>query len=74
MYFIEHLCDMATREEYPEFIRMVERDILKIVDLVAPEDGSGAANIKVVRKVLGGMRDKAYLLPQTVEELEEWRM
>ncbi|GAM90302.1 hypothetical protein ANO11243_083450 [Dothideomycetidae sp. 11243] len=71
MYFVEHLCDMAAREEYPEFIRMVERDILKIIDLVAPEDGSGAANVKVVRKVLSGMREKAYLQPQTVSELEE---
>ena len=71
MYFVEHLCDMAAREEYPEFIRMVERDILKIVDLVAPEDGSGAANVKVVRKVLQGMQEKAYLQPQPVSELEE---
>ncbi|KAF2150045.1 hypothetical protein K461DRAFT_38597 [Myriangium duriaei CBS 260.36] len=72
MYFVEHLCDMAAREEHLEFIRMVERDILKIVDLVAPEDGSGAANVKVVRKVLAGMGEKKYLLPQTVGELEEW--
>ncbi|PSK46126.1 hypothetical protein B9Z65_5094 [Elsinoe australis] len=71
LYFLEHLCDMAAREDYPEFIRMMERDILKIVDLVAPEDGSGAANVKVVRKVLAGMREKAYLQPQTVSELEE---
>ncbi|PNS16131.1 hypothetical protein CAC42_4532 [Sphaceloma murrayae] len=71
LYFLEHLCDMASREDYPEFIRMMERDILKIVDLVAPEDGSGAANVKVVRKVLAGMREKAYLQPQTVTELEE---
>ncbi|KAF2228138.1 CTD kinase subunit gamma CTK3-domain-containing protein [Elsinoe ampelina] len=71
LYFLEHLCDMAAREEYPEFIRMMERDILKIVDLVAPEDGSGAANVKVVRKVLKGMGEKSYLQPQTVMELEE---
>lgn len=71
MYFMEHLCDLAAREEHPEFIRMMERDILKIIDLVAPDDGSGAANVKVVRKVLAGMQAKQYLQPQTVAELEE---
>ena len=71
MYFMEHLCDLAAREEHPEFIRMMERDILKIIDLVAPDDGSGAANVKVVRKVLAGMQAKQYLQAQTVAELEE---
>jgi len=51
MYFIEHLCDMATREGHADYVRMMQRDILRIVDAVAPEDGSGAANVKVVRKV-----------------------
>ena len=71
MYFMEHLCDLAAREEHPEFIRMMERDILKIIDLVAPDDGSGAANVKVVRKVLAGLQAKSYLQPQTVSELED---
>ena len=51
MYFIEHLCDMAQRENHIEFVRMMQRDILRVVDAVAPADGSGAANVKVVRKV-----------------------
>jgi CTD kinase subunit gamma len=51
MYFIEHLCDLATREKHPAFVRMIQRDILRIVDAVAPEDGTGAANVKVVRRV-----------------------
>lgn len=51
MYFIEHLCDMAAREGHPGYVRMMQRDILTVVDAVAPEDGSGAANVKVVRKV-----------------------
>ena len=50
MYFIEHLCDMAQRENHIEFVRMMQRDILRVVDAVAPSDGSGAANVKVVRK------------------------
>ena len=53
MYFIEHLCDIAQRENHPEFVRMVERDILRVVDAVAPADGSGA-NVKVVRNVRSG--------------------
>jgi len=51
MYFLEHLCDMAQRDGHIEFIKMVKRDIYAIVDAVAPSDGSGAANVKVVRKV-----------------------
>lgn len=51
MYFIEHLCDMAQRENHLDFVRMMQRDILRVVDAVAPSDGSGAANVKVVRRV-----------------------
>lgn len=51
MYFLEHLCDMSQRENHFEFVRMLQRDILRVVDAVAPEDGSGAANVKVVRRV-----------------------
>ena len=51
MYFIEHLCDMAQRDGHVDFVRMMQRDILSVVDAVAPSDGSGAANVKVVRKV-----------------------
>ena len=51
MYFIEHLCDMAQRENHTRFIQMIQMDILSVVDAVAPNDGSGAANVKVVRRV-----------------------
>ncbi|CZT03209.1 hypothetical protein WAI453_012526 [Rhynchosporium graminicola] len=71
MYFIEHLCDMAARENHEAYIRMMQRDILRMVDAVAPEDGSGAANVKVVRKVLQALQTKTFLLPQTVIEIEE---
>jgi CTD kinase subunit gamma len=71
MYFIEHLCDMAAREGHQDYVRMMQRDILRIVDAVAPEDGSGAANVKVVRKVLQGLQTKSFLLAQTVSEIEE---
>jgi CTD kinase subunit gamma len=71
MYFIEQLCDMASRENHPDYIRMMQRDILRIVDAVSPEDGSGAANVKVVRKVLQGLQTKSFLLAQTVSEIEE---
>lgn len=71
MYFMQHLADTAARENHPEFIRMMSRDILRIVDLVAPDDGSGAANVKVVRKVLDGLAAKAYLSEKTVGEVRE---
>ncbi|KAF2804012.1 uncharacterized protein BDZ99DRAFT_426197 [Mytilinidion resinicola] len=71
MYFIEHLCDLALREHHPEFTRMIERDILRVIDAVAPSDGSGAANVKVVRKVLHALQQKKVLMADTVAELEE---
>jgi CTD kinase subunit gamma len=71
MYFVEHLCDMAAREDHYDYVRMMQRDILRIVDAAAPEDGSGAANVKVVRKVLQALQQKSFLLGQTVQEIEE---
>lgn len=71
MYFIEHLCTTAQKENHLDFVRMMQRDILRVVDAVAPSDGSGAANVKVVRKVLAGLQQKSILLPATVTELEE---
>lgn len=51
MYFLETLCQRSQEGGHQEPIGMVQRDIKKIVDGVAPIDGSGAANVKVVRKV-----------------------
>lgn len=50
MYFIEHFLDLA-RDGHADYIRMMQRDIIRVVDAVAPDDGSGATNVKVVRKV-----------------------
>ncbi len=55
MYFIEHLCDMANKEGHLDFIKMMQRDIFLVVDAVAPSDGSGAANVKVVRRVFANL-------------------
>ncbi|KUJ07211.1 uncharacterized protein LY89DRAFT_601797 [Mollisia scopiformis] len=71
MYFLEHLCEMAARENHYDYIRMIQRDIMRIVDAVAPDDGSGAANVKVVRKVLQALQVKTFLLAQTVTEIDE---
>lgn len=51
MFFIEHLCDMAQRDNELDYVKMMQRDIYRVVDAVAPSDGTGAANVKVVRKV-----------------------
>lgn len=51
MYFIEHFLEMAQKDKHMDYVRMMQRDIIRIVDAVAPDDGSGAANVKVVRRV-----------------------
>ncbi|KAI0526330.1 CTD kinase subunit gamma CTK3-domain-containing protein [Xylaria bambusicola] len=70
MYFIEHLLEMASKERHNDYVRMMQRDIIRVVDAVCPENGSGAANVKVVRKVLQGLQNKTILLEQTVTEIE----
>jgi len=70
MYFIEHFCDMATKENHLPYVRMIQRDILRIVDAVAPADGSGAANVKHVRRVLQGLQSKSILSAETVLEID----
>lgn len=72
MYFLPALCDTAKAQNEMGYVRMMERDILRIIDYVAPDDGSGAANVKVVRKVLQQMQTRGFLQPQTVVELEEY--
>lgn len=71
LYFIEHFIDSSIKENHMEFVRMMQRDILRVVDAVAPVDGSGAANVKVVRKVLASLASKNVLQAETVGEIEE---
>ncbi|KAK3997354.1 CTD kinase subunit gamma CTK3-domain-containing protein [Cladorrhinum sp. PSN332] len=71
MYFIEHFLDLSNREGYHEYMKMMQRDIIRVVDAVAPEDGSGAANIKVVRKFLHTLQSKSFLDAESVSQIEE---
>ncbi|GFP52241.1 CTD kinase subunit gamma [Trichoderma asperellum] len=71
MYFIEHFLDLAQRDGHSDYIRMMQRDIIRVVDAVAPDDGSGAANVKVVRKVLIGLQNKGFLEHQAVVQIED---
>lgn len=72
MYFLPALCDAAKAHNEMTYVRMMERDILRIVDLVAPPEGGGAANVRVVRSVLKGLEGRGFLQGQTVGELEEF--
>ncbi|KAL4974814.1 CTD kinase subunit gamma CTK3-domain-containing protein [Aspergillus desertorum] len=69
LYFIEQFCEMATKEDHLPYVRMIQRDILRVVDCVAPADGSGAANVKHVRRVLTGLQAKKVLSAETVAEI-----
>lgn len=71
MYFIEHFLDIAQKEGHADYIRMMQRDIIRVVDAVAPDDGSGAANVRVVRKVLQGLQGKGYLDTQVVVQIQD---
>ncbi len=71
MYFIEHFLELAQREGHNDYVGMLQRDIIRVVDAVAPESGQGAANVKVVRRVLHGLQQKGFLEAQAVTEIEE---
>lgn len=70
MYFIEHFCEMATKEDHFPYVRMMQRDILRVIDAVVPPDGTGAANVKHVRRVLQGLQNKEILSVETVAEID----
>jgi CTD kinase subunit gamma len=72
MYFLPALCEAASTAQAPIYVRMMERDVLRIVDLVAPPEGGGAANVRVVKSVLKNLEGKGFLQPQTVVELESF--
>jgi CTD kinase subunit gamma len=59
MFFIECLCELAVKENGAGgdgsamgFVRMLQRDILRVVECVVGDEG---ANVRVVRRVSGGM-------------------
>ncbi|KAJ5805245.1 sporulation protein [Penicillium riverlandense] len=70
MSFIEHFCEMATKEDHLPYVRMIQRDILRVVDAVVPPDGTGAANVKHVRRVLQSLQTKEMLSKETVAEID----
>ena len=72
MYFLEHFCELSMKEGYAEYVDMIRRDIGRIVEKVVEtgEDGSGAANVKVVRRVLAGLADKGVVEREEGENLE----
>ncbi|KAJ5702977.1 hypothetical protein N7488_010525 [Penicillium malachiteum] len=69
MSFIEHFCDMATKENHPSYVRMIQRDIFRVIDAAVPPDGTGAANAKHVQRVISNLKEKQYLTEETVNEI-----
>lgn len=73
MFFIECLCEYAVRDNNSGdasamgYVRMLQRDILAVVECVVGEEG---ANIRVVRKVLKTLENLSILMKETVQELE----
>jgi hypothetical protein len=52
MYFLEQLCDATMDEkDYRGYVKMIQRDIFKIIELAAPLTVAGKLNIRDVKKV-----------------------
>ncbi|KAL2754626.1 hypothetical protein ACRALDRAFT_2077820, partial [Sodiomyces alcalophilus JCM 7366] len=71
MFFIEHFMEMAMKENHTNYITMLQRDIIRVVDAVAPDNESGAANVQVVRLVLQSLQAKKFLDALVVTDIEE---
>ncbi len=91
LYFLDALVDMTRESDASGlgakgmggmegagaamYVRMIQRDVGRIVDALVPpsEEGisDGGVNLKVVRKVLDGWVDKEVLSRQTVDEINE---
>ncbi|KAK0738535.1 CTD kinase subunit gamma CTK3-domain-containing protein [Schizothecium vesticola] len=71
LYFLEPFLTLCAASSCPDYIRMMQRDIIRVVDAVAPDDGSGAANVKVARQVLRALAAKAFLELTTLAQIEE---
>ena len=71
MYFLEQHVDLNLEKEtqggHPAYVDMVRRDIERIVRAVV---GAGGANVKVARKVLGGLRERGVLSVESVMGME----
>jgi CTD kinase subunit gamma len=73
MFFIECLCEYAVKDNNAGdgsamgYVRMLQRDILRVVECVVGEEG---ANVRIVRKVLGTLQNLSILMPETVSELD----
>jgi CTD kinase subunit gamma len=73
MFFVECLCEMAVKENgggdnsAMGYVRMLQRDILRVVECVVGEEG---ANVRVVRRVLQTLQSRRILMQETVTELE----
>ncbi len=72
MYFLEHFVEMAKRDGHLAYVEMVQRDIQRIVEAVAPTKGpGGGANVKVVRRVVGSLGEKGFLEEDVVKGIED---
>ena len=73
MFFIECLCEYAVKDNNSGdasamgYVRMLQRDILRVVENVVGEEG---ANVRAVRKVLGTLQGLGILMAETVTELD----
>lgn len=71
MYFLEHFCDMAVREDHAAYVDMVRRDMAKIVAAVVGGGSRASANVKVVRKVVADLERRGWLGADVVGRIEE---
>lgn len=72
MFFVESLCEMAVKDGGPAtgegsamgFVRMLQRDILRVVECVVGEEGANGRVVRKVRLILTPHSSLSYLSPR----------
>ncbi|KAJ6155362.1 hypothetical protein N7470_005928 [Penicillium chermesinum] len=68
MSFIEHFCEMATREDHLPYVRMIQRDIVRIVDAVVPATARSVLSVATMTELEAALKDRESEITHDLEQ------
>lgn len=71
LFFIETLCEASKKEGYSGYIDMIKRDMMHIIDNVAPDEEGGVVNVEAARQVIRNLKDMEVIDGETMEMLDD---
>lgn len=71
LYFIVVLCEQSLKTGFMNYISMISKDIMLIIDNVAPDEDGGVVNVEAVRQVLPNLRDLGVITAEQASNFDE---